>query len=98
MLKIVTRVNVQNIKGIKILTISLYKKTIFIITSYTNSQGGDHLPLVMRGPEGLLCFLTRTTPSGSEKVGVGTSFNKRTAALKMRNLLALSWPPDPRQL
>ena len=43
----------------------------------------------MRGPEGLVSFLTGTTPGGSKKLGV---------IKKMRNILALSWPQDPHQL
>ena len=35
----------------------------------TNSLGVHQLPVAMRGPQGMLCFLTSTTPGGSKKVG-----------------------------
>ncbi len=31
--------------------------------------GVDQLPVAMRGPQGLLCFLKGTTPGGSKKLG-----------------------------
>ncbi len=34
------------------------------------SLGVDQLPVAMRGPLGVLCFLTRTTPGGVQKGGV----------------------------
>ncbi len=34
-----------------------------------SSLGLDQLPVVMRGPERLLCALTRITPGGCKKVG-----------------------------
>ena len=34
------------------------------------SLGVDQLPVAMRGPQGLLCFLTRTTPGGSKKLPI----------------------------
>ena len=43
---------------------------IFFLTvrGLYNLSGGQ-LPVAMKGPEGLLCFLTRTTPVGFKKLG-----------------------------
>ncbi len=49
---------------------SLYVQPCYIIIYMLTciSLGVDQLPVAMRGPQGLLCFLTSTTPGGSKKV------------------------------
>ncbi len=59
----------KNVDKLKFATNSQAAKWKSRSTFLQFSLGVDQLPVAMTGPQGLFCFITRTTPGGSKKVG-----------------------------